>query len=445
MIIFIMQLLFFLLLVAHPTLQFSVDRSSDDDCFCGLENTPPLSRILDGNVTAPNQYPWMVRLGGCGGSLISNRHVLTAYHCGFDKTVKVSTHHQYDENDYEEVAVEKWVYPDKKVVGSHDIAILVLDKPVTFDREIHPVCLPTSDDFVWKGEKVTAMGWGKTFYKCAPSPKLKHVDMIVGDLHKNKNWFSTKYMTGKGTCGGDSGGPVCHQDPATKRWTIIGTVWGGGWSGKKCSGSKKTIWNTVSSHMEWINKILNETPNTSRCAPKPVTSYPVNGGWSKWGSCSKSCGSGRQTRTCTNPEPTKGGSTCAGSISQLCNTEKCPDWKQNSTTDCWYKCGKKGGLCENFCGPSGHCCRKGYDDCPAAAGDASPKHHTCVAPFRVVWKRNSTNDCWFKCGKKGGLCENFCGSNGYCCRDGYGGCPAAAGGASPGRHTCVKQVPRTDC
>merc|ERR1719309_679320 len=277
MIIFIMQLLFFLLLVAHPTLQFSVDRSSDDDCFCGLENTPPLSRILDGNVTAPNQYPWMVRLGGCGGSLISNRHVLTAHHCGFDKTVKVSTHHQYDENDYEEVAVEKRVYPDSKVTGAHDIAILVLAKPVSFDREIHPICLPTSDDFVWKGEKVTAMGWGQIYYSCGQSPKLKHTEVIVGDIHKNKNYFSTRWSTGTVACPGDSGGPVCHQDPVTKRWTIVGTAYLISYSGKICTHGSN-VWNTVSSHLDWINKVLEETPNTVRCAPKvrPIIGKLIN-------------------------------------------------------------------------------------------------------------------------------------------------------------------------
>ena len=52
--------------------------------------------------------------------------------------------------------------------------------------------------------------------------------------------------------------------------------------------------------------------------------FLVDGGWSKWGSCSKSCGSGRQTRTCTNPEPARGGSGCPGSSSQICNTEECP-------------------------------------------------------------------------------------------------------------------------
>gem|GEM_PF-570343 len=63
-----------------------------------------------------------------------------------------------------------------------------------------------------------------------------------------------------------------------------------------------------------------------------VTAPPsvVNGGWSAWGSwgpCSVTCGGGTQThtRTCTNPAPANGGTTCAGSASdsQSCNTESC--------------------------------------------------------------------------------------------------------------------------
>ena len=52
--------------------------------------------------------------------------------------------------------------------------------------------------------------------------------------------------------------------------------------------------------------------------------FSVNGGWSSWGSCSASCGSGVQTRTCTNPAPAHGGSQCSGSSSQTCNAHACP-------------------------------------------------------------------------------------------------------------------------
>merc|ERR1712228_674136 len=58
---------------------------------------------------------------------------------------------------------------------------------------------------------------------------------------------------------------------------------------------------------------------------------PVNGLWSTWTSwsrCSKSCGTGSQTRTrsCNQPAPSCGGSSCRGSGSegQDCNTQCCP-------------------------------------------------------------------------------------------------------------------------
>jgi len=57
----------------------------------------------------------------------------------------------------------------------------------------------------------------------------------------------------------------------------------------------------------------------------------VNGGWSAWsawGSCSKTCGTGTQTRTrtCNNPAPANEGSDCSGPASETqdCNIAPCP-------------------------------------------------------------------------------------------------------------------------
>ena len=57
----------------------------------------------------------------------------------------------------------------------------------------------------------------------------------------------------------------------------------------------------------------------------------VNGGWSgygSWGSCSKSCGGGIQSRSrsCTKPSPANGGKDCSGSDTetQICNRDACP-------------------------------------------------------------------------------------------------------------------------
>jgi len=54
------------------------------------------------------------------------------------------------------------------------------------------------------------------------------------------------------------------------------------------------------------------------CDPQ---SLPIDCVQSKWGSCSKSCGGGTQTRTITT-QPENGGKTC-GPNSQICNVQSC--------------------------------------------------------------------------------------------------------------------------
>ena len=51
-----------------------------------LSSSDLMTKILNGKVTRKNKYPFMAALMNrgqffCGGSLITNRHVLTAAHC----------------------------------------------------------------------------------------------------------------------------------------------------------------------------------------------------------------------------------------------------------------------------------------------------------------------------------------------------------------------------
>ena len=50
---------------------------------------------------------------------------------------------------------------------------------------------------------------------------------------------------------------------------------------------------------------------------------PVDGGWSVFSVCSRTCGGGIQFRTCSNPAPANGGADCTGQSIQPCNTEDC--------------------------------------------------------------------------------------------------------------------------
>ena len=57
----------------------------------------------------------------------------------------------------------------------------------------------------------------------------------------------------------------------------------------------------------------------------------VDGAWSEWTKCTKSCGGGKKKRTCTNPAPAHGGAECLKEYGpgdeEVCNTEKCPGKK----------------------------------------------------------------------------------------------------------------------
>ncbi|XP_073935176.1 A disintegrin and metalloproteinase with thrombospondin motifs 14 isoform X2 [Castor canadensis] len=63
----------------------------------------------------------------------------------------------------------------------------------------------------------------------------------------------------------------------------------------------------------------------------PEQTYGQDGGWSSWtkfGSCSRSCGGGvrSRSRSCDNPPPSYGGRSCSGPMFeyQICNSEECP-------------------------------------------------------------------------------------------------------------------------
>ena len=50
----------------------------------------------------------------------------------------------------------------------------------------------------------------------------------------------------------------------------------------------------------------------------------LDGNWSRFGTCSKACGGGTQSRMCSEPAPANGGKDCIGDSTKECNTQVCP-------------------------------------------------------------------------------------------------------------------------
>jgi len=246
-----------------PDVSFESERFQ---CKCGQWNRQKFAgnRIIGGSVTYENKYPWMVRIDGgctgkCTGTLISDRHILTAFHCMAGSGRKPCDHSKGDRIAYigghyvssfadprsgkrvhdaeYSMPLTKMTYPkhqrfNLKNKQSHDLAIYTLEKPVKFSKHVSPICLPKIGDRPKQGDLAVAAGWGDYLIGKNPnSHVLREVTIKLGkNLAAIPKAFTTKVeINANGEpmdpCNGDSGGPLMWKNNEG-RMAVIGTVHG---------------------------------------------------------------------------------------------------------------------------------------------------------------------------------------------------------------------------
>jgi len=267
--------------------------------------------IVDGTeVGKIETYPWMAHLkitttdskyqynGKCGGTLLSDRWILTAAHC-----VDVK-HLQYDINrspstptpiKLDMVSVEVGLnglesaklprYQSTSILchadydyktWENDLALVRLDAPLDLtSEELKGIKFgnlpPAKGDGLVRDDLPTtiATGWGKTA-KDKASPKLLEIELEIESSTLKQETFKTYSKDGYGSvCMGDSGGPThIGLDPQNSgSGTVIGvTSYVSGGSTISCNfRNVKGIFTRVTNYRSIIDKALANCTNSDTC------------------------------------------------------------------------------------------------------------------------------------------------------------------------------------
>jgi len=247
-----------------------------------LENT---TRIVNGQETSRNAYPFMAALMRvssysnrprqfCGGSLIDESHILTAAHCieGFSasdvKTLRIylGAHDIKSGSDgrseHRVIRIIKHKDFDPKTLVN-DIAILTLETPARISSTIKSVCLPSFHNN-YDGQLVTVAGWGALSEQGGQPNVLHEVDVHVWTNSRCGTKYNNR-IPGKieptmicaaddqrDSCSGDSGGPLYMKRGS--QLVQLGIVsWGIGCARADSPG----VYTRVTKMMDWIRRIQN--------------------------------------------------------------------------------------------------------------------------------------------------------------------------------------------
>jgi secreted trypsin-like serine protease len=248
-------------------------------------------KIVGGKQAPPNMFDWQVSLGVswiadpywahfCGGSVYSDKWIITAAHCVTDLTpskliVTAGTNRLVDgvtRRNVRRIIVNR-NYNAK--TNDNDIALIeLLDSlPLGVKIKSLPLLGPSDEASVLvEGAKLTVTGWGATEEGGSQVRDLRYIDdlpLVPNDFCNQPLSYDGKITQnmicagvtagGKDSCQGDSGGPLTSNTVSGP--TLAGVVsWGEG-----CAQPNKVgVYTRVARYVDWIRACVSDGASCNR-------------------------------------------------------------------------------------------------------------------------------------------------------------------------------------
>ncbi|KAI9595654.1 trypsin-like cysteine/serine peptidase domain-containing protein [Syncephalis fuscata] len=199
----------------------------------------PFLKIVGGAGVKITQFPFAANIhlrsfSSCGGTIISDRWILTAAHCLIDAPAssRASANVYYNLSSITLnlgstlnttatpiIPKQLIVHPKYSYTGTlFDGGLIELAQPLVFNDDVQPIKLAVANDYFKNSQVFTVVGWGRNEAN-QKSSYLQRVDLPIvkedvcrkahPSYEKNRNQLMcVGHAVGRDTCRGDSGGPL---------------------------------------------------------------------------------------------------------------------------------------------------------------------------------------------------------------------------------------------